>query len=268
MRKQVTEALTGRQWVVVTAMEPEIMALGDPAELRVLAMAKLYTGAPADAARLFRLALPGLTGADLAACLIDGATALSWQGDYYEALDWLQLYEKQPIRTYDAAALETRGYCLWKLRRPVAEVDAAYQRAIQAFGEDNPRSARLVLMRARLLLDHDLVNEAESLLGSVKHRTDVAGYVLACQARIAAARSETEVAKKLAVEAIQVYQATVDHVGSSLEAVARMAILLAQLTSGSERIMWATTAKGLAVSLQMPQLYNEAQALEGSPIHA
>lgn len=268
MRPEISAALDKQQWVVIREMEAVILEADDLLELRALALAKLYTGAPADAVRLFRLVKDQLDGVLRAACLVDGATAMAWCGEYPEALVWLAAYFGQPQRAWDAAAHETRGYCLWKLRRPIDEVDRAYSQAVQAFGSDEGRIARTMVLRARLHVDAGLLDSAEALLSEVAVRTDVAGYVLSCRARIAAKRHLYGEARRLAFDAIQTLQASVDRVGSTLESIARMALLLAELNTGSERIMWVGAVKGLAVSLQMPQLYNEAEALEGSTTYA
>lgn len=268
MRPEISAAFQSKQWVAIREMEALVLTDGNPEEVRVLALSKLYTGAPEDAANLFRQVVNHLSGRSRSACLVDGATALAWFGECSEALEWLAAYWQEPERPYDAAAHETTGYCLWKLKKPIAEVDLAYQEAIRAFGNDHSRIARINVNRARLMIDAGHLGQAEELLALVSGHTDVAGYVLGARARIAAKRGEIEQAKRLATEAMQILQATVDKVGSSMEAIARMALLLAELSSGSERILWADVVRGMAYALQMPHLYHEAEALEGSSTHA
>lgn len=262
MRPEVQELLSAKAWLDLRKMEDNIQSHGDPRELRALGCAFLYTGCVWKALRVFRACRDRLHGRARAAALVDGACALSLMGDHKEALKWLGDYYSMDERPYDGPALECEAYCMWQLGYPWETVDAAYQRAAEAFAGSPQRVSRLTIDRIQMLIQAGQIEDAESLIEQVSDRVEVAGHVLGCRARVAEARGDMNGARDLAIEAIAILHSTVDPLGNNLREIGRLYVLLGRVTLPPESLAFIGAAKAAAMTLRFPSLYDEASQLE------
>jgi tetratricopeptide (TPR) repeat protein len=262
MRPSVAVAFRDRGWVSIRGQHDEILTHGDVEEIRVLALAHLYTGSVGECLRLLRRIRDQLSGRSRAAALVDGATALALLGSHNEALSWLQMYYEQTERSYDAPALECEAYCCWRLGRPTDQVDHLFVQAIHLWADKTVRVARTALDRARMLAERQQADLAESVLESIADQPGFAGRVTACRAYIAYARGDLSAAKVLAMDALAMIHTEIDEFGSVLREVYRLHLLLAKVSPSHERSMWIGAARAAATVLGDIAMFDEADCVE------
>lgn len=261
MRPHVAAAARQADWMAIRQIGDDILATGDPNELRILGMAFQYTGDAPTAARLYRRAEPHLGGRSHTAILVDIASVLCLITDYGEAQEWLDRYFSQPDRFFDGSAWECKAFCLWKVRAPWQTVDAAYQQAALAWGDDTGRIARMSVDWVQMLIEHRALSLAEERLAPIAALPSLAGQVLSCQAHLAEARGDHALAWSTGITALQVLSVSVDKFGSILREICCVYLLLARTSDLSERSRWASAAEAAALVLSAHGLMKQAQSL-------
>mgnify|MGYP003897043717 CR=1 FL=1 len=260
VRLEVETAFKKRDWGTILEHENAIRSSSDPGELRALAEAYLYTAAYSDAVKMFRQVKPLLTGRALAACLINGGTALFRVGDLHDSSRWLEEYFGQDVRPFDGAAYELQAHILWKMGAPAADVKECFQKAIGIFSADAERVERLRVDLAEYLVELGELESARANLEAVTLPC-LRGYVMGVRARISKVTGDQGLAFTQAMAAVRLLYTTVDRFGSVLEEIARLYLLLASMVPTRDRGGFLSAALVAAQTIQSPPLYSYIQEL-------